>query len=329
MIKKCVIITTINNPNEVIRFFENDKNFDLIVIGDNKTPDNSYKDLNGIYLSIKDQEKLYPSISRLIGYNHYARKNLGYIYAINNNYDIIYETDDDNFPIDLNFNHERVILDNYKTFNAYKFYTDKHIWPRGYPLDKINTNHDEKFKFSEFKEESKIAATQGLVNINPDVDAIFRLTSKIDLSDFKFNRNLNNNLVLPKKTFGPGNTQNTYWRKKSVFYSLYLPSKVSFRYTDILKLYIAQRIFWEHDLYFEYCPPNVNQYRNQHNLFQDLNSEFSMYLTTNNLIKTLSEIKIPESENPLIAIYNSLIEVGIIPNDEFKIIKEWLRLIKF
>jgi hypothetical protein len=52
--------------------------------------------LNCIYLDVSSQKKLFPKLSELLPYNHYCRKNLGYLYAIKKGYKIIYETDDDN-----------------------------------------------------------------------------------------------------------------------------------------------------------------------------------------------------------------------------------------
>ena len=113
-IKKCVIITTINKPTETIFKHINNKNYDVIIVGDKKTP-NDYKDLNCIFLDTETQKKMFPQLCNLLPYNHYGRKNLGYLYAIKNKYKIIYETDDDNCPYDnfddiLNFRHNTKLL---------------------------------------------------------------------------------------------------------------------------------------------------------------------------------------------------------------------------
>ena len=59
----------------------NNTEYDVIIIGDNKTPDDYHK-LNCIYLDIPSQKKLFPELNELLPYNHYCRKNLGYMYAI-------------------------------------------------------------------------------------------------------------------------------------------------------------------------------------------------------------------------------------------------------
>ena len=96
---KCVIITTINSPTEAIRRHIANPDYDVIIVGDKKTPD-SYKDEDCIFLDVKTQKELFPVLSELIPYNHYGRKNLGYLYAIQQDYKVIYETDDDNIPYD-------------------------------------------------------------------------------------------------------------------------------------------------------------------------------------------------------------------------------------
>ena len=52
--KKFIITTTINHPTEAIIKYDNLKDWQLIVIGDLKTPKN-YKLKNGIYFSPSDQ----------------------------------------------------------------------------------------------------------------------------------------------------------------------------------------------------------------------------------------------------------------------------------
>jgi hypothetical protein len=70
---KCVIITTINKPTESILKHIKNTEYDVIIVGDNKTPDD-YKNLNCIYLDIPSQKKLFPELSELLPYNHYCRK---------------------------------------------------------------------------------------------------------------------------------------------------------------------------------------------------------------------------------------------------------------
>ena len=56
------------------------------------------------------------------------------------------------------------------------------IWPRGYPLDKISLPPTQ--TFSKCKTE-KASIQQGVVDGDPDVDAIFRLTRKNEGVDLR------------------------------------------------------------------------------------------------------------------------------------------------
>ena len=96
---KCVVITTINEPTETILKHIANPDYDVIIVGDNKTP-NTYHKIDCIYLDINSQRIFFPQLHKLIPQNHYGRKNLGYLFAIKRNYEIIYETDDDNIPLD-------------------------------------------------------------------------------------------------------------------------------------------------------------------------------------------------------------------------------------
>ena len=174
--KKCIIITTIHPPSQaLIRFAETD--FDLIVVGDEKTPSH-YSGLNGTFLDLTAQDKLFPTFSRLLPKNSYARKNLGYAYALEQGYDLIAESDDDNKPlphwgeVPTDFS-RTVVAPEYP--NIYSLYTAEHIWPRGFPLDKLSNNQTIRI---EEQKDNRIFAVQGLAHGEPDVDALFRLTAK-------------------------------------------------------------------------------------------------------------------------------------------------------
>ena len=48
-----------------------------------------------VYLSVSDQLALFPKVSEMIPWNHYGRKNIGYIYAIKSGAKRIWDFDDD------------------------------------------------------------------------------------------------------------------------------------------------------------------------------------------------------------------------------------------
>ena len=52
-----------------------------------------------IFLSVSDQMKLYPEFGTLTPLNHFGRKNVGYLYAINAKAKYIWDFDDDNLGV--------------------------------------------------------------------------------------------------------------------------------------------------------------------------------------------------------------------------------------
>ena len=94
---KFLVLTTINSPSKAIKEYTGKKDWNIVVVGDKKTP-KSWKYKGVHYLSIVDQNKLFPKLSKLIPLNSYSRKNIGYLYAIKNGAEIIADGDDDNIP---------------------------------------------------------------------------------------------------------------------------------------------------------------------------------------------------------------------------------------
>lgn len=330
MIKICVVITTINPPTEAIIYYHN-KKLDLIIVCDVKTPVDKYNDINCILLTLDKQKELYPHLYQLLPFNHYCRKNIGYVYAINNNYDIIIDTDDDNIPYDIFFdnlennfkNYQKKIISNSKYFNIYKMFTSEHIWPRGYPLNEINKK--EQYNIDIY-EKDNIGIIQSLVDGDPDVDSIYRLTSNNEQLNFKFQKN-NNLYILSYDSYCPANTQNTYWLNKNIFYLLYIPSFISFRYCDILKMYIAQKFISKDNLRLSFLESMVFQKRNVHNLMKDFNDEIEMFNSTEKLIQILDKTIINDRIESFISIYKNLIDVSIIKDKkELDIINEWIKI---
>jgi len=111
---------------------------------------------------------------------HYARKNIGYLLACRDGAEVIIETDDDNLPRP-GFWHTRQRQQKVEAveepgwINVYRYFTDRLIWPRGLPLTAVQ-------RVSPILTEASTRDSpiqQGLADENPDVDAIFRLTSPL------------------------------------------------------------------------------------------------------------------------------------------------------
>ena len=132
--KKFLVITSIAKPNACLRHIskKSKKNsVNLVIIGDKKSP-NNFKLNNSIFLSLNDQKKQNFSYTKHCPENSYARKNIGYLFAIKNGADVIYETDDDNKILDSFFNLKPINKKVSQIFNPgwiniYSFFSNKLI----------------------------------------------------------------------------------------------------------------------------------------------------------------------------------------------------------
>ena len=327
--KKCIVITTINDYKDtsIEDFLIYD--YDLIIVGDLKTPHKSYDNKNIIYIHPEKNLTNYQLFSNKLPFNHYSRKNIGYLYAIKNKYDVIFDTDDDNYPLE-NFENWKTLKDTKiitepKFPNIYSLFTNVHIWPRGFPLELINKSEEIKINDNNIIY-SNIGIYQSIANDDPDVDAIFRLTNQ------NYNKNIifdeDKSFILNKNVYTQGNTQITFWICKELFHLLYIPCTVSFRFCDILKMYIAQKCMWEYNKQLCYISPIVKQKRNDHDLMKDFISEYSMYSSIFNIINRIFEdIKLNGDKEDIIIIYKKLLENNIVKEEEINILQEWINAI--
>ncbi len=234
-----IISSIANQEHPVLKQFAQETskhNIPFIVIGDTKSPIEFNLDGCDFY-SIEWQLALKFQLAKTLPVKHYARKNLGYLIAISNGAETIIETDDDNLPLDGFWDNRKKkvnahLLNNKGWVNNYKYFTDVHIWPRGFALENIQ----DILPTLENIALIDCPIQQGLADENPDVDAIYRLTLPLPII---FNKA--NSIALGNNSFCPFNSQNTTWLKEA-FPLMYLPSYCSFRMTDIWSSYVAQRI---------------------------------------------------------------------------------------
>ena len=316
--KKFIIITSIFYPTEAVQKFSRFKDWQLVVVGDKKTPANWYCD-NVFFLTPESQQDLGYEITKLLPWNHYSRKMIGYLYAIENGAEIIVDTDDDNIPLEnweiLSFKGEYRSMSSGGFFNIYSRFTRKFVWPRGYPLNRIIGKGD----FTEKSKECNVGVWQFLANEDPDVDAIYRLTNN---EPIYFENN--DPVVLDKGTVCPFNSQNTAFRK-DLFPLLYLPAFVTFRFTDILRSLVAQPILWQHGYQLGFGKATVIQKRNFHDYLKDFESEIPVYLQSERVFGiALDSIAGASSvEVALKSVYLSLLKHGIVEKRELSLLNLW------
>jgi hypothetical protein len=152
--EKWIVLTTINSPTNHVKYLH-DSTYDwcIVVVADKKTPISwNYKKIH--FLSVDKQLKMASSFKVInkIRFNSYLRKMIGYLYAISKKAKYIYETDDDNSPTDGLYGFRYKSFDGLESnlnetfINPYAYFGQPSVWPRGYPLDKI----DQSTKINEF-----------------------------------------------------------------------------------------------------------------------------------------------------------------------------------
>lgn len=314
-----IIITTINNETEAITKFKSIKGWNLTLVGDKKTPE--YKDSNIKFIPFSIQDENY-TISKSLPVNSYCRKNIGYIDAIKNGADIIYESDDDNIPYFFwnceKFSTSNVLTSSEQYANIYSFLSGEKIWARGFPLELINKKITHKIE----NRDSQVGVWQTLIDHDPDVDAIYRLTINKQL-----NFDVKESFAITESVYAPFNSQSTFWNKKCFLY-LYFPMSVSWRFSDILRSYIAQRLMWQDGFKLGFMKSIVFQDRFRNDYMKDFIDEIPLYVDTQKTINVLNKVKLGFSrKDNLLKVYTDLYNNNIVKKEELDVLKIWIETI--
>jgi hypothetical protein len=323
------VITTIRQPSASVHKLDDalrEVGGTMVAVADQKGP-KSFDGVSATLLTLEMQSKLPGELPRRLPINHYARKNTGYLWAIANDAQCIYDTDDDIAPNEYwrprRMTTEAETIEPRMWANVFRMFTDDLVWPRGFPLNLV---HDPSTIPQRASSQSAAEVTapiqQSLSDRSPDVDAVWRLIMDHDVF---FERR--SSVRLPVGTWCPFNSQATWWWPEA-YPLLYLPSHCSFRMTDIWRGFVAQRCLWElgHGLVFH--APDTIQERNIHDLMRDFQEELPGYQHNEaivNRLQTLSLRRGPDSvgEN-LMACYEQLVADKFLPPDELPLLRVWL-----
>ena len=331
------VITTIQEPTRaVVKLVEKlaESGGLLVVAGDKQGPTH-YRSKNFAeacridFLGLADQCASEFDLARKLPVGSYSRKNIAYLHAIAAGADFLYETDDDNAPLDTwHLRSESVAAarsvapTTTRWVNAYRYFSSELIWPRGFPLSEVR---------SEVPETKTVAAMrspiqQGLANGSPDVDAVWRL-----VFDRNFAFSDGPPVVLDPGNWCPFNTQSTWWWP-IVYALLYLPSYCSFRTCDIWKSFIAQRCLWELGYGITFHPPEVFQDRNQHDIDRDFADEVPGYTRNKEISNVLSRLQLRSGEaqigDNLYRCYEALVAATVFRPAELELVELWLENVR-
>jgi hypothetical protein len=204
--------------------------------------------------------------------------------------------------------------------NIYSLFSDQPIWPRGFPLTRITAPESIIDPDGLTTQPGRIGIWQALADDEPDVDAIYRLTSN---RLCRFVRRPP--VVLPRGTFSPFNSQNTAFRRE-LLPLMYLPALVNFRVTDILRSYVAQPVLWAAGYRLGFSGPTVRQQRNPHDLKADFMSELPLYTQVERILALVQEGVRPDASisDNLLNVYRNLAAGAIVEKAELDLLSAWL-----
>jgi hypothetical protein len=311
-------------------------NWQLIVAGDTKTPNELYETRSDlIYVPFSKQQHVGQKLASCVPEKTYARKMFGYLEAFKSGSDYIIDTDDDNWPLqDFFIARDNLEFANAKSdmcfafeecgwVNVYQHFSPAStVWPRGYPLSEIKNA----FPLASLKQQPvKSIIYQGLAEGAPDVDAVHRLV--FPHQEYVFNSA--DPIEIRSGAYCPFNSQNTTWQKES-FFLMYLPFTCSFRMTDIYRSYIAQRIVQEMGYGVLFHHATVHQDRNIHSIIGDFRDEVMCYTDDGGFMKGLRELNLEGLSNDemLMRCYEFAVAAGYVEEAELQGVAAWLHDLK-
>ena len=107
---------------------------------------------------------------------------------------------------------------------------------------------------------------------------------------------------------------------------MYLPTFVTFRFTDILRGLVAQPIMWLHGFRLGFTQASVVQKRNPHDYYKDFLSEIPMYQHNAAIIPAVERVIRADNsvEDNLVLAYQELCRLQIVEARELSVLQDWL-----
>lgn len=361
------VVTTIFEPSEAVKRQAHLKDWCLVVVGDRKGPKDYPLDApagNVVFLTAAQQEQLashFPLVQAL-PWNHFGRKNVGFLYAILHGARFVWDFDDDNMllsstprldipgnpwiqPTNSNGSAPDLQADSWgfglsfkvldvkrrhtlSSFNPYPLMGAPMLpcWPRGLPLEHIKEPGPNSTDLAVRQiPTAAVGVVQSLAQHDPDIDAIFRLTMPIPFDFAATSPALP--LLVPEGTYAPYNAQATLHLYSSLW-SLLLPVTVHGRVSDIWRGYITQRLGRDIGMKLVFSPPIVRQDRNTHNYLADFDSEGPLYKRASKLIHQIDKEWQPKGSSLVARIeelWVFLYEHGYFEKEDVVLVQAWLQ----
>lgn len=261
---KVIVTTTINPPTEAVRRFAAMPEWELVVVGDLKTPPD-YRLSRGLYMTPADQEGLDKPLSDAIGWNCIQRRNFGLLKAWELGADVVAVVDDDNIPKpgwgeSLLLGREveaNLYATDLPVFDPVGATNHSALWHRGYPLQLLARRRYDDRRRGTVRADVQADFWDG----DPDIDAVCRMehapVCAFDPQCFP----------IASAAWSPFNSQNTFLTRRVLPHYFLFPHIG--RMDDIWASYYVQARGFR----VVYGAASVVQERNAHDLTRDFREE--------------------------------------------------------
>ena len=250
---KWSVVTTIFQPSNAVKTAAKVPGWCMVIVADNKTPADYLKSsgLQGtphvVLLTVEMQREMElngDEFVRATPWNHFARKNVGFLYAIRHGAKFIFDFDDDN---ELRSNDDGAGLAEQSPMSPLPDGNERELaalrelqpgpmilnpyplmepsvdgtWPRGFPLELIKDETTRGItEGTTALAMEHVAVVQSCADHDPDIDAVYRLTRTIPFT-FKPSRQAQG-LLVPRGAYAPYNAQATV-HTVNALWATYLP----------------------------------------------------------------------------------------------------------
>ncbi|XP_038897836.1 probable glycosyltransferase STELLO2 [Benincasa hispida] len=335
-----IVVSVSSYPSDSLRKLVKTRGWQVLAVGNSRTPsDWSLKGV--IFLSLEQQSSLGFRVVDFLPYDSYARKTVGYLFAIQHGAKMIFDADDRGEVIDGDLGkHFDLKLSNVDTLqerilqfdfenpnktvvNPYIHFGQRSVWPRGLPLENVGDVVYEEHYSQVFGGMQFIQ--QGICNGLPDVDSVFYFTRKTGSQAFniRFDEHAPK-VALPQGVMVPLNSFNTLFHY-SALWALMLPVSVSTMACDILRGYWAQRLLWEIGGLVVVYPPTMYRYDDIEGY--PFSEEKDLHVNVGRLVKFLSSWRSNKATffEKVMELSNTMGEEGFWKENDVKLSGAWLQ----
>lgn len=318
----------------------------VVVVGDTPqilSPPNDYL---VEYLSTQRQAEKFPEFDQVLPVNSSARKNMGYLRAIQIGACRIWDFDDESHLLPDTESFFKQLIAGAKPqlhsvlqmtspgnfVNPYLLYgSPVFIWPRGYPLEEVNGREFPRIERGD--NELKVDVVQFLQETDPDVDTNWGLEYATELPlKWAPNEAITNELIaISPNKWSPFNSQATLLSSRAALIAL-LPHTVSGRVADIWRSYCMQYLmkhFTDGPGLLAFCGTTVDHRRNSFSSLADQEAESQMRGQTQSLIHYLNGRPIVRLDllQELIVLTDDLYQRGYIEREDVEKAIIWSKLV--